>query len=186
MKTKLLWILAIVAVLAGMTACKQKATYLKSDVEKIEILSDGGTDTIVLHSDAPDFELVSSPDWVDTQLVDSLLIVKVGKNTTSGVRNGKIAIVNGEQKLNLPVVQVHEATFLNVFRESVTIPKDGGSDTLRVATDGSRVHVLGAEGIQTEYKDGVLTFKGKGNKDAMGKQKITIVVDSIKKEITVM
>lgn len=177
-------LLAIAVVMAA--SCAHEATYLKSDSHEINIAKGGGNDSVVLHSDGSEFEVISSSDWVNVTLKDSILYVKVDENKTNGMRSGSVVVKNGSQKLSLPISQATHASYMTIKRKSVTIGQKGEPDTLSVMTDGSDIRIENIEGIQTEFKNGVLTLKGDGNNGATRKTKAKLVCDSISVDLLVI
>lgn len=167
------------------TGCK-KATYLNSKVENVEFSKEGGKDTVILSYDAGKCKILAKPDWVDLNLTDSLLIIQSGKNIEPTFRTGNIVIENGDLKLSLPIKQLSNATYLTLSETSITIPKDGGTVKLDVETDGSEVILEGVENVTAEFKDGKVFFSGKGNN---GKERRTngfLVVDTIRRPVTII
>lgn len=151
---------AFFALLCALTFCLascNKATYLRADVETIEVESDGETNELVLHSDGTDFQLLSSPEWVMTMLKDSVLKYSVAENTAAANREGEIVVTCGEQRLVLKVVQSLPATKLTVNPTSLAVPKEGGTLTVNVDTDASNPKVTAPEGFTATYADGKLT-----------------------------
>lgn len=181
MKTRIFLCLAALVLLMG---CK-KATVLESDVESLTVPISGQTDTIRLSSDVNDFKLESFPEWTQTELTDSVLVVKVGKNDSKGERKGEIVVTNGDLKLTIPVVQQFKATHLDLpDGDSISFGKEGGSQTLAVSCDGN-VSVEAPEGMQASYADGVLTVSVPENTGGSVKNTIVLTADEFSKEVSV-
>lgn len=172
-------------VLLTVSGCK-KATYIKADKENIEVSRQGGVDSLTLSSDAGEFEIVSSPEWVKTELADSVLRMTITANPEATGRNGNVIIANGDVKLSVSVRQKAPATYLTIADKSITLGPKGEAATLKVETDGADVKIEGVEGLSSTYSNGVLTITGKGNQGATRKSKATITCDTITRQITVV
>lgn len=182
----LLKIFVIVAAVVILTDCNRDATYLTSDSKELTLTKTGGKDSVALHSDGAEFQLVSSPEWVDVALKDSTMFVEVKENMSGSPRSGNIVVKNGSKNLSLPISQGSVASYMTVSRNSVTIGQNGEPDTLSVKTDGSDLHLENIEGIQTEFKNGVLTLKSNGNQGSTRKTKARLVCDSIAVDLLVV
>ena len=181
MKTRIIFPLLAFLVLMG---CK-KATFLESDVESLTVPISGQTDTITLKSDVNDFKLESFPEWTNTELKDSVLVVNIGKNDSKSERKGEIVISNGDLKLTIPVVQQFKATRLELpDGESISFGKEGGSKTLAVSSDGN-VNVQAPEGIEASYADGVLTVVAPANNGSSMERTIVLTADEFTKKVSV-
>ena len=185
---KFIYITILIAICAVTVNCNHEATYFQSDSQEINWAKNGGKDSVVLHSDRQDFEIVYKPEWVNATLKDSVLYVVVDENKTNKTRSGNIVLRNGS--LNLPlsikIKQVTKASYMTIKRKTVTIGQNGEADTLKVMTDGTEVRIENIEGIHTEFKNGVLTLSGKGNKGATRKTKAQLVCDSIRVNLLVI
>ncbi|MGM9868798.1 MAG: BACON domain-containing protein [Sodaliphilus sp.] len=182
----LMYLAVLMAISAVAVSCNREATYLKSDSQEIKIAKAGGKDSMILHSDGRDFQIIITPEWMNATLVDSVLYVSVDENETNSSRSGNIVLKNGNQKLSLLVTQASTATYMTIKRKSVTIGQNGEADTLAVFTDGSDVHIENVKDIHTEFKNGVLTVTGKGNKGATRKTKAKLVCDDISVDLLVI
>lgn len=148
----------LICTLTFCLASCNKATYLRADVETIEVESDGESNSIVLHSDGTDFQVLSSPEWVKAVLADSVLEYIASANEGTANREGEIVVACGEQRLALKVFQSLPATKLSVDPTSLVVPKEGGTLTVKVDTDASSPKVTAPQGYTTTYADGVLTI----------------------------
>ncbi len=182
MKKFFIYALFCIVILAG---CK-KATYLKSDRETVTFAKEGGQDSLILHSDGADFKILSSPEWVESNLKDSVLYLKVPNNDSKSKREGNIVVMNGDQKLSLAISQASEATYFTISRKSVTLGQKGEPDTLRINTDGANPRLEGVEGVTTQFADGILTLAGKGNTGATKKTKAKLICDSLSVDLLVI
>ena len=152
---------AIFTLVCAFTFCLascNKATYLRADMDTIEVESDGETNKIVLHSDGSDFQLLSSPGWVMAMLNGNVLKYSVTENTGAANREGEIVITCGEQRLVIKVFQSLSATKLTVDPTSIAIPKEGGTFTVNVDTDASNPTITAPEGFTATYAEGVITI----------------------------
>lgn len=168
-----------------LTAC-HKATYLTADTDTIEVPRQGATDSLRLHSDAGDFEIISADEWIKATMDDSTLIVKIGPNKDKSPRGGNVVIGNGDQRLSLRVAQGASATYMTLGETSVTIPRDGSAVELEVKTDGSDVRIEGVEGVKSTYSGGKLKLTGAGNDGKTRKTTARVVCDTISRTLTVV
>lgn len=183
MKTKYV---ILFAVLVLMVSGCHKATYLSADENTVTMPRSGGTDSLILHSDGSHFTLISSPEWADVELQDSVLRISAKANPGTSIRKGVIAVGNDDQRLSLTLIQAAPASYMTLKENVVTIPQDGSAVTLEVETDGSSVVLEGPEGVTASYKAGVLTIKGSGNSGKTRKSKAVVVCDSVRRQITVV
>ena len=83
---------------------------------------------------------------------------------TKGDNEGKIVeLVGGEAKASITVKQADVCTRLITSTEKVTFPKEGGTETVDIDTDGSDVKVEAKEGVTAEYSNGKLTLTAPAN-----------------------
>lgn len=165
-------------------ACQKKATYLKADVEKIEVPAAGVSGCIVLHSDGKDFKLDRTPEWANVTLTDSTLSYSIAQNTSGLTKDGDIVVLNGEQTLVISIVQGTPATVLKPKKSSVSFSYEGGTEEVEVETDATLVKVEATDGFKASYADGKVTIEaapGDGNKRVEGK--VTLHADDLTAEI---
>lgn len=167
------------------TGCK-KATYLKSDVTDVTIPLQGQNDTIVLQSDVNDFEIEKVPDWVKTELNDSILILTVGLNDSKSQRKGEIVIANGDLKLNIPITQNYKATHFSLPDGNILeLSKDGGTASLNLDCDGD-INIENADSLNLLIRSGKLIVSGPQNDGATRKKTIKLVADEFSEEVIVI
>lgn len=180
-------IIALIALL--MLAGCRKATVLTSDTKTVTAPRQGTVDTVVLHSDVCDFELVNAPEWTGATLTDSILALKIAANASDAPRSGSVVVRNGDLTLSIPVEQRAEATYLTVkdpAKGVVTIPQAGGDAKITVETDGGEVLLEGLDGVKAKYADGVVTLTGAGNSGKTRRTKCRLVADKMSADITVI
>lgn len=146
------------AIVMCLVACS-KATYLRTDVRSIEVDCDGGSGTIMLHSDATSYDIKSAPAWVKAEMNDSVLSYTITRNDSTADREDYIVVECGGLELRLRVTQALPATMLSVNKAKVAFPEEGGTQTVIVETDALNVKVSATKGITASYSEGVLTIK---------------------------
>lgn len=167
----------------------RKASVLTADVKSVTAPRQGLVDTVRLHSDVCDFELVSAPAWTGAALADSVLSLQIKANETAGPRSGNVIVRNGELTLSIPIEQRGATTYLTITEPAdgtVTIPQSGGEVKITVETDGGDVRLEGVEGVTAKYADGEVTLTGKGNTGKTRKTKGSLVADEVSTPITVV
>lgn len=169
-----------------MAGCGKKATYIKADADSITLSRTGGSDSLMIHSDGNEFSILSSTDWVKSEMRDSLLLVRVEANPEKRPRTGHVVIANGDHKISLNVIQSAPATYLTVGAKTVSIPQNGEKVELKVETDGTDVRLEGVEGVKSSFNNGILTLTGAGNTGKTRKTKGTVVCDSLSKPLLVI
>lgn len=183
MRTKFILLIAIF--LISLTGCK-KATYLKSETSELTIPISGQCDTVILQSDVNDFKLDSVPEWVQTELTDSVLVITVGNNDVKTRRKGNIVITNGDLKLSIPVMQQYKATYLNLLEgKTLKLGKEGGTASIPVDCDGA-ISIENGEDLNLNVKDGKLTVTGPKNDEKTVKKKVKLVADEFSEEVEVI
>ena len=70
-----------------------------------------------------------------------------------------------EAKASITVKQADVCTRLIASTEKVTIPKEGGTETIDIDTDGGDVKVEATEGVTADYNNGKLTLTAPANED---------------------
>lgn len=150
-------ILMACAALLALSSC-QKATFLTSDEKKIVADLQKSQGSITFHSDADNFSIEHAPEWVTAEMLDSTLVYYVPENPTTSERTDSIVVTCGGMTLTLPVTQIYKVTKLEVDKPAIQFTIDGGTETVNVTTDGSKVKIDAPKFVQTTYKDGVLTI----------------------------
>ncbi len=180
-KSILLFAIALIA----LSGCK-KATYLKSDTSELTIPISGQCDTITLQSDVNEFILESAPEWVETNLNDSILIVKVGANDAKAERKGDIAVKNGDLTLKIPVTQQFKATYLNLpDGKTLKLGKEGGTVSIPVESDGV-ISIENGDDLNLSVQDGKLTLTASKNDGKTIKKKVKLVADDFTEDVEVI
>lgn len=77
-----------------------------------------------------------------------------------------------EAKASITVKQADVCTRLIASTEKVTIPKEGGTETIDIDTDGGDVKVEATEGVTADYNNGKLTLTAPANEDENPKRHI--------------
>lgn len=153
-------ILFAFAVLLCLVSCS-KATYLRADIRSIEVDCEGATGSFTLHSDATNYEIVSTPAWVTAEMNDSVVNYTIARNNSTSDREDYIVVECGGLNLRMRVTQALPATKLSVNQSKVAFPAEGGTKTVKVETDALNVNVKATKGLTATYSEGILTIVAK-------------------------
>ncbi len=156
---KLLNLLAVVAVLC-LSACNG-ATFVSPSEQSVNFTIDGGEKGVMVSSDGS-WSVGSSPDWVKTDVKDSILLIKTERNETGSPRQGDIVLKGKNVEATIHVAQASKCTHITVSSSKVEFDKDGGTETLTVDTDGLP-QVEASDGFTASYDNGKLTVTAAAN-----------------------
>lgn len=166
---------SLVAMLA-LCACNN-ATFIKPDKAAVEFTLEGGDASVGVSADGS-WEVKECPEWVTTEVRDSVLVVKAQRNDTGKVREGNIVLASGDVTATIAVKQMTKCTHITADVEAVEFEKEGGSKTVNIDTDGA-VQVVAPEGFTADYAGGVLTVTATANEGGKRIGDITLKADEI-------
>ena len=157
---KLLNYISIMALLV-LTACSG-ATVINTDKNAIDFTIEGGENTVSVSADGS-WKVAECPEWVTTDIQDSTLVIKTARNVSGAVREGNIVLTGKENvQAVIKVTQAAKCTHINPETDMVEFEKEGGTQTVKIDTDGSpKVEV--PEGFTATYAGGVLTINAPAN-----------------------
>lgn len=184
MTKRFTWIVAVVAVLLGFTAC-DNASYLTASTESVESEQEANEGTIALSSDGKKYEITHSPEWVTVTLVDSILSYNIGANDTQAVRTDSIVVTCGGMSLCIPVTQNIKATYIKVDQESVTFEKEGGTQTVNIDTDGGNITTEVTGDITASVEGKTLTINAAANDGGSKSGEVTVKCDDFSAKVKV-
>lgn len=161
MKHLFQWSFALILLTVVLGSCK-KATFIYSSEQVVQFPKTGGEKQITVSSDGS-WNIENCPEWLKVEVKDSILMLNIGLNESGAPREGTLELVGGEAKASITVKQADVCTRLIASTEKVTFPKEGGTETIIIDTDGGDVKVEAKEGVTAEYNNGKLTLTTPAN-----------------------
>ena len=156
---KLFNFISVVALLAFFSC--GGATFITPDTNSVDFAIEGGEQTVNISTDGT-WELMTSPDWVQTEVKDSVLVLKTTRNETGAVRKGDVVLKGKEGvETTIKVTQATKCTHITPAKDKVAFEKEGGKETVDIDTDGE-IQVK-SEAFETSYENGVLTVTALAN-----------------------
>ena len=155
-----LFALALVVLTLG--ACNSKAKKIAVSEDKLAFTIAGGEKTVKVTADGS-YEVQDSPEWLTVETGDSTVTVKAGENKTGAEREGNILLAGNEGvQVIIKVTQATKCTHITPESDKVEFEKEGGTQTVRIDTNGSP-QVEAPEGFTATYANGVLTITTQAN-----------------------
>ena len=156
---KLFYFISVVALLAFFSC--GGATFITPDKNSVDFAIEGGEQTVNISTDGT-WELMTSPDWVQTEVKDSVLVLKTTRNETGAVRMGDVVLKGKEDvEITIKVTQATKCTHITPSNDKLAFEKEGGTETVDIDTDGE-IQVK-SEAFETSYENGVLTVTAPAN-----------------------
>lgn len=179
---RLTLVLTLVAIVFG--SCK-KATFITPSQQEVQFTKTGGEQQLVVSTDGS-WSVENCPEWLNAERADSMLVLKVEPNTTGAPRECEIQLVGGDGvKATVVVKQADVCTHIDPTVNEVTIPKEGGTTTIDIDTDGAHLEIIVSEGISAEFNNGTLSVTAPANEGGTKHESLTISCDNIKTEVNV-
>lgn len=153
---KLLTALVVVAAAAafGYHYYNNAATYLRLDPEEVELGKSGKIDVHVgIDYDGYTWKVSYNPSWVAAWNVPgdkNKIDIFADPNDTGSPREGDVNIKSGKQHAILKVRQRAFATYIKPETTEVKFPKEGGTKTIKINTDGTGYTITDCPGAETE------------------------------------
>ena len=180
---KLSFIFSLVALMA-LCACNH-ATFITPSQQEVQFSKAGGEQQIAVCADG-NWSVENCPEWLDAERADSMLVLKVEPNTTGAARECELQLVGGDGvKATVIVKQADVCTHIDATVDEVTIPKEGGTATIDIDTDGAHLDIRVSEGISAEFNNGTLSVTAPANEGGTKHESLTIFCDNIKTDINV-
>lgn len=144
-------------IIAIMTTGCKKATVIKLSDDTLSVGVGSHMDTVMVMSDGS-WSLGGCPDWVNIDDHGQVLIFNTAENTTGKDRKVTITIGAGSAECKLVVMQRGQCTFIEPNTEAVSLPMEGGEQTVTILTDGAKLKVE-CKDFDVNVKDNKLTVK---------------------------
>ena len=164
-----------VLALLVLTACGG-ATFINPDKNAVDFTINGGEGSVTISADGS-WDISDCPEWVTTDVQDSTLVITTARNESGAVREGNI-VLTGKDNVQavIKVTQASKCTRINPETEKVEFEKEGGTQTVKIDTDGSP-QVEAPEGFTATYASGVLTINAPANEGGGKKGEIKLTGD---------
>ena len=130
------------------------ATYLRVEPNQLVASKGGGKIKVDVDYDGYVWTINHAPDWIDIDENENSFEVSVGKNLTGSRREGTITVQSGKLLAQVAIVQSGVATVVRGSKSNLKFGKSGGSQTVRVETDGCELSAESSDFIQTSFSDG--------------------------------
>lgn len=171
---KLFYYISVLGLLV-LTSCGG-ATIIKPDKDEVKFTIDGGEQNVNISADG-NWDIRDCPEWVTTELQDSVLIIKTAKNETGAIREGNIVITGKEGvEAIIKVIQATKCTHITPDSDKVNFDKEGGTQTVKIDTDGIP-QVETPEGFTATYASGLLTITTPSNEENSKNGEIKLTCD---------
>ena len=157
---KLLNYISIMALLV-LTSCGG-ATVINTDKNAVDFTIEGGENTVSVSADGS-WNVKACPEWATTEIQDSTLVIKTARNESGAVRDGYIVLTGKDNvQAAIKLTQAAKCTHITPETDKVEFEKEGGTQTVKINTDGSP-QVEAPEGFTATYAGGVLTINAAAN-----------------------
>ena len=171
---KLLNYISVMALLV-LTACGG-ATVINPEKNAVDFTIEGGEEKVDVKADGT-WNVKECPEWVTAEIQDSILVIKTARNETGAVREGDIVLAGkGQVQVAIKVTQAAKCTRITPETDKVEFEKEGGTQTVRIDTDGSP-QVEAPEGFTATYASGVLTINAPANEAGAKRGEIKLTGD---------
>lgn len=161
-----------------------KASQISVSDESVDFAKEGGEKTLTVTADGS-WDIADCPEWLKTSVSDDKLTLTVPKNATGAVRQCILTLKGGEGvEATVTVTQADKCTHITVTPGEVTIPKEGGEQTVTVDTDGS-IAMNATDGIEAVLANGKLTISAGPNPGGTINGVVTLTGDDITTEVKV-
>lgn len=128
--------IAIALLIGGYNYLSNLTTYMGLNPNRVLAPKVGGEIKVAVETDGIFWGVEECPEWVDIDEGAKSLVVHFEKNESGHNRSGMIIVKSGKVLARMVVAQSGVATYLTTAKQYVHFDKAGGSDTLRVNTDG--------------------------------------------------
>ena len=138
------------------------ATVINPDKNAVDFTIEGGQEVVIVSADGS-WEINECPDWVTYQAQDSVLAIRVERNETGETRRASLLLLGKDDvEAIIQVTQASKCTRINPETDKVEFEKEGGTQTVKIDTDGSP-QVEAPEGFTATFAGGVLTINAPAN-----------------------
>ena len=152
------------------------ATYINLSSDLVNFPIEGGEESVNIEADGS-WEMVSSPDWVTTEVQENGLVIKTRANETGESLQGDIVLKGKEGvEVSIKIAQATKCSHITPAEEAVEFDKEGGTKTVNIDTDGA-IQVEAPEGFTATYADGVLSVTAEANDGGKRSGEISLTAD---------
>ena len=110
---------------------------LDADMQLVEFNRKGGKKKVTIDTDAKTFEITDSPQWVDVDIDDDLIVIQCEKLSGDKDRKGNIEVTAGNKTIEITVKQSAAASYIDVTQSILRADASGGVTDIDIDTDGN-------------------------------------------------
>lgn len=180
-------VLLIIALVAFYNYIMNAATYLRVEPNMIKVVKAGGECKVDVDYDGYVWTINHKPDWVNIDERDEYFNITVMPNTTGQDRQGTITVQSGKRLAQMAIGQLGYATRLKTDEYSLNFSSSGGSQKLKLDTDGCALQKDCPDWISVdEEKDGTLSITCDENDDEYRTGTIVLSEDNVSQSVFVV
>lgn len=171
--------------LVALGSCTKKATVITPQQNEVTFSILGGEIQVPVSADGA-IDVQDNPEWLTVEVADSVLVFRAKPNDSGAVRSADVKLTGGDNvEAVIKVTQADQCTHITAMPDEVSIPKEGGSEEIKLETDGGNISVVPSEGINATYENGVIKVTAPANEGGTINGKLTIKCDTVETEVKV-
>lgn len=144
-------VIAVVGFIALANHIQNAATYLRLEPAGVMAGKCGGECDVDIDYDGYIWEINHCPEWITVDEQDDKMELEVEPNTTGQPREGTITIQSGKQLAQFVVRQNAVATIVKASETAIAFSEQGGTQTIKLATDGCKLQGRTPEWITSQF-----------------------------------
>lgn len=165
-------------------SCAKKATVITPQKTEVTFSILGGEIRVPVSTDGA-IDVQNNPEWLDVEVTDTALVFKAKPNDSGAVRSADVRLVGDNVEVVMKVTQADKCTYISATPSEVTIPKEGGSETVKLDSDGGNISVVPGKGITATYENGVITVTAPANEGGTINSSLVISCDTVRTVVNV-
>lgn len=180
LKKIIIGVVVLVVAFAGLVHyINNAATYLRVEPNQLVASKGGGKIKVDVDYDGYVWTINHAPDWIDVDENENSFEVEAEQNQTGSKREGTITVQSGKLLAQVAIVQSGVATVVRGSKSNLKFGKSGGSQTVRIETDGCNLSTDCSDFIQTSFSDdGDLIVRVGGNSDEYRTGQVRVYEDN--------
>ena len=152
------------------------ASSIEVSDNQVSFSIEGGEKSVNVTADGT-WSVSDSPDWINTDAQNGVIIIRTARNESGAVREGNIALKGKSGvEATIKVKQFSKCTHITAASSKVEFEKEGGTETIAIDTDGS-LQVEAPEGFSASYENGNLTVTAQANEGGAKRGEIKLTCD---------
>lgn len=169
-----------------LAACGPKEYNLSSAPAFVNLPDSILTDSVIIHGSNGKCKVEYFPEWLDVELVDSVLKYTTKKADINGILEDNVVISCGKSMLTISFREYPKATKLELPNgNEILVPQEGDTVQLSVICDGF-LRVESSDGVNAWYEDGVVNVSSPKNEGGRKRETIKLLAGDFSKDITVV